>query len=398
MRLVAGLLVRAVLLPLKLVFGFDAFISYARRDGAAYAESLQQNLKPLKSRVDLQESTPSERLPLQLKIALLFSKVLVVIGTTEAMVSPAVQDEIRIFLTWSRGPVLLVRRGGVLEGAVWWDLVRGLERLDDISVGDAATVSETVKTRVGLKVGFWRTSRTQTLVAVLSAMILAASTAVALWIGRDLDSTRQQLGAAARDLRAVQDESRRMGLDLQNRAKELQEITNSLEVARHRLSGRWRLSGLESLGPPPEFPFLADIALKYTSDSGAGEVRFSSTDRIELEPSWMADVRLPWAGTLQLVVSHLRREPRDPHRYRYESQLPKERQRSVVEVKIPGRPSALVTNPDFVEHRITDCSSKIETVGDILTKGDTLECDIPKNKSFPAPISIRLKLVLEEVK
>lgn len=75
-------LIRAILVPFKLAFGYDVFISYARRDGSPYAEALVNQLSAsIAPRIDIQETRASENLPILLLAAVALSRVLVIVST-----------------------------------------------------------------------------------------------------------------------------------------------------------------------------------------------------------------------------------------------------------------------------------------------------------------------------
>src|SRR5437763_7063958 len=97
------------LLPLRLVAGFDAFISYSRSDGTEYGEALLHALSTkISPRMDVQGTVPKAELPFSLKLEVALSKVLIVIATEGAAKSVHVAAEIETFLTWSRGPVIRI--------------------------------------------------------------------------------------------------------------------------------------------------------------------------------------------------------------------------------------------------------------------------------------------------
>src|SRR5215470_7016157 len=114
-------LTRVLLLPPKLLFGFDAFLSYSREDGTTYAEALSNELgRSLSIRIDLQETRPGIVLPLSLRLSIALSKVLVVVNTPRASASVYVRKEIETFERWSRGPVIPIELGCAVETSIWW--------------------------------------------------------------------------------------------------------------------------------------------------------------------------------------------------------------------------------------------------------------------------------------
>lgn len=203
-------LLRAAFLPVKLLAGFDAFISYYRQDTTEYAEALHNELgRWVRPRVDLQDTRPSPNLPLSLRLAIARSKVLVVLNSPGAAGSGPVGSEVETFIRWSGGPVLPVELGCAMEEAEWWHLVDGCARIrEDESAVRNNEPSNKVIQRILLKVGFWKVSRRQTLFLIAFAAILIGLT-VAAWLAfAARDQARAERDAAATDARRRQNEAK----------------------------------------------------------------------------------------------------------------------------------------------------------------------------------------------
>ena len=159
---------RTALVPIKLLFGFDAFISYSRRDGTDYAESLTVELgKSISPRADLQETAPGGTLPFSLRVSVALSKVLVIVATSEAMASIHVAEEIQLFLRWSNGAIIPIEFSLPTESAVWWAHVAGITRIHEEAAVEASRIpSLKVVRRIVNSVGFWRLRRLQSLAAL----------------------------------------------------------------------------------------------------------------------------------------------------------------------------------------------------------------------------------------
>jgi len=166
---------KAALLPLRLVLGFDAFVSYSRRDAADYAEALERELsRHISPRMDIQETRPGETIPVSLRFAITLSRVLVVIATPCASESRHIEAELLTFLKWSNGPIVLVELSESIEQAVWRTYVPGLPfLLENPGNRHSETPSERVIQRVLNSVGYWRRSRRQTFATALFVAVLA---------------------------------------------------------------------------------------------------------------------------------------------------------------------------------------------------------------------------------
>lgn len=168
-------LTRILILPAKLLFGFDAFVSYSREDGTTYAEAFSSELGHSASiRIDLQETRPGAVLPLSLLLPIALSKVLVIVNTPRAAASIYVKKEVETFDRWSRGPVIPIEVGCPVESAIWWPGIAGVARLrePDAALANAAP-SASVLTRVRNSIGFWRLSRRQSLISAIFAVVFA---------------------------------------------------------------------------------------------------------------------------------------------------------------------------------------------------------------------------------
>jgi len=118
--------------PERFLFGRDFFISYSRRDAAAYAANLAKQLGEEHSCYLDQLATPrGVQLPAPIRRELRRATVLALIGSPGALQSPYVRTEIELFVASGR-PVLLVDVAGGLEAAPWmtepWSHLLGVYR------------------------------------------------------------------------------------------------------------------------------------------------------------------------------------------------------------------------------------------------------------------------------
>jgi hypothetical protein len=114
----------------RFLFGDDIFISYSRRDGAAYAAALANELSApaydYSCFLDQWGASAANMLSREVLRALRRSSVLVLIGTEAAATSPMVRQEVARFSQrgWWRPhrPIIPINVGGVLDRVDWEEL------------------------------------------------------------------------------------------------------------------------------------------------------------------------------------------------------------------------------------------------------------------------------------
>jgi hypothetical protein len=110
------------------VLGADIFVSYARADAISYADGLAAALlaRNMAPQIDLWDSTPGAELPAALIAALRHSRMLVIIGSPEAIKSPNVKHEIETFLETGGRIVPIGFSDALIQTAPWYRLIQGL--------------------------------------------------------------------------------------------------------------------------------------------------------------------------------------------------------------------------------------------------------------------------------
>ena len=127
----------------RFFFGYDVFISYARKDGSVYAIELANQLgeEGLTAYVDQFGSEPGGTTPKSLYRIIEHSSTLVVLGTPVAGQSDPIQQEVALFVPKKR-PIIPVdwslERGCLVHrhsghrsharssrGTGWWAPIRG---------------------------------------------------------------------------------------------------------------------------------------------------------------------------------------------------------------------------------------------------------------------------------
>ena len=200
---------RAVILPVKLLFGFDTFISYSRHDGAEYAENLERELaKIISPRMDIQETKPGMTIPLSLKTGIVMSKVLVVVTTQAAAESTHIESEVLTFLKWSNGPIILIDLSYPVEQARYRRHVPGLPVLMEHEPQRPHTPSARVIQRVVNNVGYWRRSRRQLFASAMLAatliVLVLLNYRASVSLGAATKEVDRQRGLALEEQKAVE--------------------------------------------------------------------------------------------------------------------------------------------------------------------------------------------------
>ena len=201
------LVLRLMLLPMKLIAGFDVFVSYSRQDGSAYsprlAEALSARGRRLSPRIDTLETEAGVSIPWNLRLAVIWSRTLVVVATPAAVASPSVRYEIGLFKRFGKGPVQVIAIDPALLEAV--SELRGLPVIRECAAALAgeAPVSDHVLARISASVGFWNRSRRQLLATALAALAVVISaqwawrnSSVALDLKRGIEHAEKELTGA----------------------------------------------------------------------------------------------------------------------------------------------------------------------------------------------------------
>lgn len=179
---------------IRLLFGYDVFISYSRADSATYAARLASELtaRGFFCRLDQWGSKPGKEVPQELLKDVRRSSMLVVVGSAAAAASSAVETEIREFLPTKRF-IVPVNTDGAIRSARWWPLLEGLAVVEEPFSGSdptSAPARDTVE-RIDSTATFTRRTvrlRRFAVSALAIFGVLAGSAAVAGW----------RAGAAAR--------------------------------------------------------------------------------------------------------------------------------------------------------------------------------------------------------
>lgn len=177
------LLTRCLAALLRFFLGGDIFISYARADGIAYAGALAAALSAagLACSVDLWETSPAPTLPQRQRLALLRSRMLVLVATPEAAISTHVTEELHLFLE-TAGNVIPIDAGGLSAGAIWEERIRGLPiTIEDPELIVLGQPSAATLTRIVNSAQFLRRSRRLQYAAGAAIGVVVIATLTSAW-------------------------------------------------------------------------------------------------------------------------------------------------------------------------------------------------------------------------
>lgn len=166
--------------------GRDAFISYARSDGSAYAAGMAEALGQhgLTCWFDQWGTSPGKKLPLKLVRALRRSSVLVLVGSPGAVASDHVGEEIESFLGTGKY-IIPVSLDDTYDRGPWFASIAGLPVSKESEVATArGKPTPSIVDRIANTVGYWKQSRRIAgMLGVLSllAVALAGAAGYAGW-------------------------------------------------------------------------------------------------------------------------------------------------------------------------------------------------------------------------
>jgi hypothetical protein len=196
------------------LMGPDIFISYSRRDGAAYAAKLASDLsqEPFNVYIDLRGSPPGSQVPERVLKRARRATMLVLLATPGAQESKAIADELKAFPSIRR-TIVGIDFANAASTSDWYPLVSGIaftqETVENLR---AAAPSEGVTSRIRDSFTYVRQAQLLRRSAIAVATVVAVLLGVSVLLGRNvsvalssLDRTRfaddWAQGVQARDQR-----------------------------------------------------------------------------------------------------------------------------------------------------------------------------------------------------
>jgi WD40 repeat protein len=193
----------------RFLFGDDIFISYSRRDGAAYATALASELtspeRGLSCFLDHWGASASSDLSRPVVHALRNSSVFVLVGTAGAASSAMVREELRLFSSGSRWraarPTLIVNLGGALD-EVAWNEITGLPRAIESGETAAKGIPSAVVVRLVTDSCTYarRNQRVRwlSIAALVLLVLVSAASSIAVWQAKLAERRRTDAETASR--------------------------------------------------------------------------------------------------------------------------------------------------------------------------------------------------------
>lgn len=196
----------------------DIFISYPRQGASTYASGLARELTRMGLRpfVDKLDAKPSPTLTEELRSKIRECKMLVVIGTRRAGSRPAIEDEIKEYLSTGRHAIVAIDFNNSVGKARWYPLIKGLSLEPEprvLALKDGKP-SESVLSRIETQFKYKRSKAVQrrntallaaasvffTILSVVAAAYATNEVAVAKQAQKDAERYQGE-AAAARDER-----------------------------------------------------------------------------------------------------------------------------------------------------------------------------------------------------
>ena len=189
------------------IFGFDVFVSYSRRDGTAYAQQLEEELRRggYRSFLDSKEMPAGEALTASLRNALKRSSALILVASPGALLSQYMPKEFDYYVEARQRPKIVpISIGRALDDAgpdlplsqrvrARADVIWITEREEQLAKGPSAAVLKDLNDSFN----FTRRNTLRERVITGVVVILLALLAIAVWqwsrAGQERDAARQTL-------------------------------------------------------------------------------------------------------------------------------------------------------------------------------------------------------------
>lgn len=204
------------------LFGYDIFISYARKDASVYAEDLAIALQKqqYKCYIDKWGTKPGKSLPSELKTKLARSSMLVILATDEALNSPSIKEEVEYYLS-KNGANIVPVNFGPLENATWFDKIHGLPSASESKEQLALGPSELVVRRIVQSCIFQKAIIRQRNATWGTAFVLMILVCLIFFSFRSLSKSKQ----SAKSLQNVQKSLTYQNRAIQARSDSLQQLS-----------------------------------------------------------------------------------------------------------------------------------------------------------------------------
>jgi hypothetical protein len=193
----------------------DVFISYARRDGASYAEAIAAFLADAKHKfschIDQWDTAPGVRVPATILRAARRCHAAVIVGSPAALASEAVHAEVKELTASKRTIVVIELLNNPISTAVWYPLIKGLAfvpEAGDLPAVMAGKPSQNVLNRLENAFTFWRRNRRIQSAAWAGATVLVVAAVASVIFSQQAAKSRNVAQATEKSIRAQDMSSR----------------------------------------------------------------------------------------------------------------------------------------------------------------------------------------------
>jgi WD40 repeat protein len=265
--------------------GHDVFVSYSRADGASYAAHLANELTKhnLSCRLDQWGSKPGKEVPAEILRDLRRSNMLVVVGSTGAATSAAVEREIVEFLPTDR-LIIPIDIDGSIRSARWWPSLEGLAIARE--AGPQSKPSEETIDRIVNSVDFTRRNTRLTRYSISSLVVFAVLAVLALLAGQ----------RAAKEIRRAAEETQR--------AEAASKQTTAADASRKRAEGQQGVAEKKAQRAAKDAQKQQKLAEAARREREVAETQLAATARDLDEQTVLAESRR-YKQTLPIVDRYL---------------------------------------------------------------------------------------------
>jgi len=229
--------------PVRLLWGEDVFISYARMDGTDYANNLATRLTRMgfACRIDQWDTSAGKELPPALRRALMRCRMLVLVATPHAGVSKHVCSEVEWFRGIS-GNIVPIDLGGYTPKAIWYGQIDGFAPVKEtVAARDSARPSLAILRRITGSAHFVRRSRRLQYSAIGALTTLVLSVAAAAWFlnaAQHAVETADSAKAEAERQQTIANQAVEDAKQQTTRAENAQRKADSIDINTHVMEQR----------------------------------------------------------------------------------------------------------------------------------------------------------------
>ena len=234
----------------RIIFGYDVFISYARRDGLDYSYKISQKLlaKGYECYIDqLSSITPGKELPKSIQNAILISKALVIIGSENAGKSDPVEQEIDLFLKKNRNnPIIPISFENSIFRAQWYKKIEGLPIVDELLINlKHGSPSDVVIEKIENALVFTKKSKKLRRISFFIIGLTIILSGLSVWLSNRVITVRENLTNTESQLEVSESRLKKSNGDLkvsENKLIDAEKQVNRSEESLRQTNDRLKIS------------------------------------------------------------------------------------------------------------------------------------------------------------